>query len=134
MYGNLISIFRKAVYNRLTKESIPVSFKRIDGRWYCDIDGWPDEFFANTLMVGDAHRLLTDFSQGADYISMRVKTSSKPIEGGILLSKVSDGENEVIHGATYESGNYPAVWLCPVTQFVLGGFPTYINFEVESLS
>ena len=134
MYTNLISIFSKAVYNRLTKESIPVSFKRISGSWYCDIEGWPDELFARTLMVGDAHRLLTDLAGDSDYITMSVKISSKPIEGGTLLKKVSDGANEVVKGATYESERYSVVWLCPVTQFVLGGFPQYISFEVEHLA
>lgn len=65
---------------------------------------------------------------------MSVKISSKPIEGGTLLKKVSDRANEVVKGATYESERSSAVWLCPVTQFVLGGFPQYISFEVEHLA
>jgi hypothetical protein len=63
-----------------------------------------------------------------------VKISSKPIEEGTLLKKVSDGANEVVKGATYESERSSVVWLCPVTQFVLGGSSKYISIEVEHLA
>ena len=39
-----------------------VSFKKVDGKWYCDIKGWPKALFAQTLMVGNASKLIEELS------------------------------------------------------------------------
>ena len=131
-YLKFIELYCKANLERLSHKAINVSFKRIDGSWYCDIPGWPEEYFPNTLMVTDADTLLNRLSPDSDYITLRVnayKNAPAPSEK-YLLTKVSDGRNEVTGGAVYAMGDLDHIWLCPVTQFVLGGFPKYIEFSV----
>lgn len=91
-----IELFCKANLNRMSKESIPVSFKLIDGVWYCDILGWPEEYFSNTMMVTDAHTLLCQLSPEADYITLNVKIRNQAPEGATsLLEKI---EYIALHG------------------------------------
>lgn len=131
-YLKFIELYCKANYKRLKKNSFDVSFKRINGAWYCDIPGWPEEYFPNTMMVTDAHTLLCRLSPDKDYLTLKVKTYSEAPEGGdTVLEKIAtNGSNEVTGGAIYKMGDLNHIWLCPVTQFVLGGFPKYIEFEV----
>lgn len=133
-YLKFIELFCKANLERLTKESINVSFKRINNTWYCDIPGWPEEYFANTMMVTDAHTLLCRLSPDANYITLKVKCHSTASENATnVLEKIAtNGSNEVTGGAIYKMGDLDHIWLCPVTQFVLGGFPKFIEFEVAT--
>jgi hypothetical protein len=133
-YLKFIELFCKANLERLTKESINVSFKRINNTWYCDIPGWPEEYFANTMMVTDAHTLLCRLSPDANYITLKVKCHSTASENATnVLEKIAtNGNNEVTGGAIYKMGDLDHIWLCPVTQFVLGGFPKFIEFEVAT--
>ena len=133
-YLKFIELFCKANYERLSNKAIDVSFKRINGVWYCDIPGWPEEYFSNTMMVTDAHTLLCQLSPNADYLTLKVKCHSKaPEDATNLLEKIAtNGSNEVTGGAIYKMGDLDHIWLCPVTQFVLGGFPKYIEFEVAT--
>lgn len=131
-YLKFIELFCKANLERLTKKSINVSFKRINNTWYCDIPGWPEEYFANTMMVTDAHTLLCRLSPDANYITLKVKCHSTASENATnVMEKIAtNGNNEVTGGAIYKMGDLDHIWLCPVTQFVLGGFPKFIEFEV----
>jgi hypothetical protein len=133
-YLKFIELFCKANLERLTKESINVSFKRINNTWYCDIPGWPEEYFANTMMVTDAHTLLCRLSPDTNYITLKVKCHSTASENATnVLEKIAtNGNNEVTGGAIYKMGDLDHIWLCPVTQFVLGGFPKFIEFEVAT--
>ena len=131
-YLKFIELFCKANLERLNKKTIDVSFKRINGIWYCDIPGWPEEYFSNTMMVTDAHPLLCRLSPNADYLTLKVKCHNSAPEGATnVLEKIAtNGRNEITGGAIYKMGDLNNIWLCPVTQFVLGGFPKYIEFEV----
>ena len=131
-YLKFIELFCKANLHRFSKGSISVSFKRIGGVWYCDIPGWPDEYFSNTMMVTDAHTLLCRLSPNENYITLNVKVHKQaPANATNLLEKIAvNGSNEVTGGAIYKMGDLDHIWLCPVTQFVLGGFPKYIEFSV----
>lgn len=131
-YLKFIELFCKANLDRLSKEAISVSFKRINGVWYCDIPDWPEEYFSNTMMVTDAHTLLCRLSPDSDYLTLEVKVYKQAPENATnLLEKIAvNGSNEVTGGAIYKMGDLDHIWLCPVTQFVLGGFPKYIEFSV----
>ena len=131
-YLKFMQLFCRANYHRMTKNTLDVSFKRINGTWYCDIPGWPEEYFANTIMVTDAHTLLCRLSPDSDYLTLKVKIHDQaPKNATNLLEKIAtNGSNEITGGTIYKMGDLDHIWLCPVTQFVLGGFPKYIEFSV----
>ena len=86
------------------------------------------------MMVTDAHTLLCRLSPDANYITLKVKCHSTASENATnVLEKIAtNGSNEVTGGAIYKMGDLDHIWLCPVTQFVLGGFPKFIEFEVAT--
>lgn len=111
-----------------------VSFKKIDGKWYCDIKKWPKTLFAQTLMVGNANKLIEEFSEGNNYIKFEVISSNEYIDDFIN----SDYIELVKSSSTLTGGAYywiePTIiseelWLCPVTLFVLKEYPNYIYFK-----
>lgn len=61
-------LFKVRVYTLFTK-SLKVSFKKVYGSWYCDIPGWPQVYFPNSLMVGDASSLISAMAGDRDYIT-----------------------------------------------------------------
>lgn len=131
-YLKLFWIFIKAQFCRVFLRRINVSFMKVSGSWYCDIKGWPERFFPNSLMVGDASRLIQLMSDGKDYVTFDVVPSRKEkIDDGMV--KLTLTSSSVTGGGYYETEvgdvNLPTVWLCPVTLFVLGRYPEYIYFR-----
>ena len=114
------------------RKTIKVSFSRHYHNWYCDIPGWPEEYFANTLMVGDASLLLKNCAWNySTKLNFEVKISDKDkdIPGYFRLKKK---HSSLTGGAYYYlSDKLPDVWLCPVTLFVLGKYPENIYFKVK---
>ena len=102
------------------------------GDWYCDIKGWPEKFFPNSLMVGDASMLIQLMSGGEDYVSFDVLPSKKEIEEEGLI-KLTLYKSSITGGGYYSTQvgemKLAHVWLCPVTLFVLGRYPQYIYFK-----
>ena len=131
-YLKLFWVFVRAQFCRIFLRRLNVSFKKVYGDWYCDIKGWPERFFPNSLMVGDASRLITLMSQGEDYVTFDVVPSKKEIleEGLVRLDLTS---SSVTGGGYYETEvkgvQLPRIWLCPVTLFVLGRYPKFIYFK-----
>lgn len=68
-YLKLFWVFVKAQFCRVFLRKLNVSFVKVDGDWYCDIKGWPERFFPNALMVGDAGRLIEINSDGREYVT-----------------------------------------------------------------
>ena len=131
-YLKLFWVFIRAQFCRIFLRRLNVSFKKVDGDWYCDIKGWPEKYFPNSLMVGDASRLITLMSGGKDYVTFDVVPSKKEIseEGLVRLDLTS---SSVTGGGYYEAEvggvQLPRIWLCPVTLFVLGRYPKFICFK-----
>jgi hypothetical protein len=121
-------LFKVRVYTLFTK-SLKVSFKRVNGSGYCDIPGWPQVYFPNSLMVGDASSLISFLASDDDYITFDVVFSNKykAHPGYVTLSQM---RSSLKGGAYYYGGErFSNVWLCPVTLFVLGQYPNFIYFK-----
>lgn len=131
-YLRLLWIFLKAQFCRIFFRRIKVSFKKVHGNWYCDIKGWPEKFFPNSLMVGDASRLIQKMSDGKEYVTFDVIPTKNEIDEPGLV-KLSLESSSIAGGGYYETivdgEEFPDVWLCPVTLFVLGRYPKYIYFR-----
>ena len=130
-YLKLIWILIKAQFCRIFLRKLNVSFIKVNGSWYCDIKGWPERFFPNALMVGDASRLIQMNSDGKEYVTFEVVPSRKKRMGNLIeLTRTS---SSTTGGGYYKTGFANAdlsnVWLCPVTLFVLGRYPEYIYFR-----
>lgn len=131
-YLKLIWIFIKAQFCRIFLRKLNVSFIKVDGNWYCDIKGWPERFFPNALMVGDASRLIQMNSGGKEYVTFKVIPSTKKRSGGDLieLTRISSSTTGGGYYKTdFRNASLSNVWLCPVTLFVLGRYPEYIYFR-----
>ena len=131
-YLKLFWIFIKAQFCRIFFRRLKVSFKKVYGDWYCDIKGWPEKFFPNSLMVGDASMLIQLMSGAEDYVSFDVLPSKKEIEEEGLI-KLTLYKSSITGGGYYSTQvgemKLAHVWLCPVTLFVLGRYPQYIYFK-----
>ena len=131
-YLRLFWIFLKAQFCRIFFRRLNVSFKKVHGNWYCDIKGWPEKFFPNSLMVDDASRLIQKMSDGKEYVTFDVIPSMKLVDEADLVS-LSLTSSSITCGGFYETivdgEEFPDVWLCPVTLFVLGRYPKYIYFR-----
>ena len=131
-YFKLFWIFIKAQFYRIFLRRLNVSFKKVYGDWYCDIKGWPEKFFPNSLMVADASRLIQYMSDGKDYVTFDVVPSKKELEEDGLI-RLSLYESSIAGGGYYSTQiddvKLNRVWLCPVTLFVLGRYPQYIYFR-----
>ena len=131
-YLKLFWIFIKAQFCRIFLRRLNVSFKKVHGDWYCDIKGWPKKYFPNSLMVGDASRLIQLKSNGKDYVTFDVLPSRKELEEDGLI-RLSLYESSIAGGGYYSTQvddvKLNRVWLCPVTLFVLGRYPQYIYFR-----
>ena len=122
-------IFIKVKVCMLFKRSIRVEFILHNNNWYCNIPGWPKEYFNNTLMVGDASDLLSMLYCCTDMCSDKLVVTvykDKPSEDVFELKKVT---SSTTGGGIYTCLDYDHVWLCPVTLFVLGKFPETIYFK-----
>ena len=131
-YLKLFWIFIKAQFSRIFLRRLNVSFKKVYGDWYCDIKGWPEKFFPNSLMVADASRLIQLMSDGDEYVTFDVVPSRKQIKEEGLI-KLSLYKSSLTGGGYYSTQvgdvKLTQVWLCPVTLFVLGRYPQHIYFK-----
>ena len=131
-YLRLFWIFLKAQFCRIFFRRLNVSFKKVHGNWYCDIKGWPEKFFPNSLMVGDASKLIQKMSDGKEYVTFDVIPTKNEIDEPGLV-KLSLESSSIAGGGYYETivdeEEFSVVWLCPVTLFVLGRYPKYIYFR-----
>jgi len=109
-----------------------LTFEKQNNRWYIVLPHWPGTH-DNLQMVGGADKLLEYYSQGKDHVSLDVSTKSEDNETCDLslfsFDNVDDGD-----GMTYIlPSNHPSgldsIWLCPVTCFVFGQFPQFINLS-----
>lgn len=131
-------IFCKVWIARIFSLKFKVSFTNIKGSWYCDIPGWPKEYFPNTLMVSQADLLLDKLSKGKSnrvFLDVYISCHKKDLKDYMVLTK----KYSSIHGGAYftlSNSNLPEhlftnIWLCPVTLFVLGSYPEYIYFKIR---
>ena len=131
-YLRLFWIFLKAQFCRIFFRRLNVSFKKVHGEWYCDIKGWPEKFFPNSLMVGDASKLIQKMSDGKEYVTFDVIPTKNEIDEPGLVKLMLESSS-IAGGGYYETivdgEEFSVVWLCPVTLFVLGRYPKYIYFR-----
>ena len=134
-YLRLFWIFLKAQFCRIFFRRLNVSFKKVHGNWYCDIKGWPEKFFPNSLMVGDASKLIQKMSDGKEYVTFDVIPTKIEIDEPGLVKLLLESSS-IAGGGYYETivdgEEFSLVWLCPVTLFVLGRYPKYIYFRRRS--
>lgn len=126
----LLFIFLRAKLSLLFTKRVNVTFKFINGAWYCHIPGWPKSMFQRTLMVGQASQLIDGKyrESGADnnQITFTVYIGKKEKEGWNRLTK---SYSSTVEGGFYKGCGFTNVWLCPVTLFVLGKYPNQIQFK-----
>ena len=105
------------------------SFYKEDQKWYIDFPAYIEHggAKADLQMVAGADKMLDKLSNGKE---VTLNFSSEPIEGADIKLKKLFGDP---WGATYRS-NKPKmvklVWLCNVTQVVMGNHPEEIYLRV----
>jgi hypothetical protein len=101
--------------------------KEDTGSWFIDLPDWTGSK-AELAMVAGADTLLDTLSNGESLLSILV--SKKPRPGFSMLKKLFN--TPFVGGATYiNNGDITKpLWLCRVTEFVLGGMPKRIYYKL----
>ena len=110
-------------------------YKESDSRWYVDLPEW-EGAKADLEMVAGADSFLEIMSEGDSQVDVILATSSFSGADVLILTKLGRVESwELGTGAWYKLGAYRGIefdlemWLCDVTKFVFGDFPTTIYFS-----
>ena len=116
--------------------------KHDDGIWYIDLPEYLEQGLgtqANLMMVAGADTFLDKLSNNGNEVTVRIET--EPYDGmEYALSRLGFGLDKALldsvnhppveYGAHYRANDGHVLWLCPVTEYVFGGYyPTdiYIN-------
>jgi hypothetical protein len=126
-----------------------LSFVKEDGIWYADLPEFLTNGLgtrANLMMVDGADTFLDHLSQNQNRITLLI--SSQPFRGHqVRMEKIQTGLNQelldlighapVDYGAYYNvtrlNGKHYShrLWLCPVTEYVFGGYPDFIYASIS---
>ena len=107
-------------------------YKESDNRWYIDLPDWQgvkDEL----EMVAGADTMLEYMAEGRQEVSLIL--SEQEFENSDKLEFLRLA-TEIDNGAFYKLDNYRGIyiglemWLCDVTKFVFGDFPTTIFISI----
>lgn len=107
-------------------------YKEIGERWYVDLPEWEGDK-EDLQMVAGADLFLEILSQGEGEVDVILTATDFPGANRLLLKKMGEIESwELGEGAWYKLEDYfdldLTMWLCPVTEFVFGEYPTTIYF------
>lgn len=102
--------------------------KEIDGRWYVDLPEWTG-LKSDLEMVLGSDNMLEYMAEGNSEVYLYA--SENEFEGADELKMIRLA-TELGNGAFYKLDNYKGIeiglemWLCDVTKFVFGDFPSSI--------
>jgi hypothetical protein len=103
-------------------------YKEANGDWFVELPEWKGSK-AELQMVSGADTMLEYMAEGGDLVWARL--SEEPFVGGDEIKFVRTAD-EIGNGAHYKLDTYKGIeinlnlWLCDVTTFVFGSFPTSI--------
>ena len=101
-------------------------FYKEKDQWYADIPQYPGPV-EDLQMVFGADTLLDILSSGKDEITLRISLEDKL---GDTLHRTEIMDNIEGGGALYKHIHVDQLWLCPVMEFVFGGYPETIYFDI----
>lgn len=109
-------------------------YKDEENKWYIDLPDFIEQggFVEELEMVAGADIMLDILSNFSDKITLQI--SLEPFEDAAQLIK--SVEQSCISGANYDvilkqfKSPLP-IWLCDVTKYVFGDFPTIIYFKTK---
>jgi hypothetical protein len=109
------------------KGRFTMRFYKDMGGWFADVPGWPGPKAA-LAMVWGADTFLAHLAKGNNEVTIEVSDQEEPHWG--KLTWVHDHfHGDGAHYATTMNGGRHILWLCAVTQFVMGGMPKEIWFQ-----
>lgn len=109
------------------KGTFTMRFYKEASGWYADVPNWPGPKAA-LAMVWGADTFLDYLSNGVGEVAVSV--SDKELDNYSKLQWVHD--NHYGDGAHYKTdinGRDHILWLCAVTEFVMGGMPKHIWYS-----
>jgi hypothetical protein len=102
-------------------------FYKEQGGWFADVPNWPGPKAA-LAMVWGADTFLDYLSNGVGEVTVSV--SDKELDNYAKLQWVYDNQNgDGAHYQTTMNGRHHVLWLCAVTEFVMGKMPREIWFS-----
>lgn len=129
-YGVTKSVLARAagkVLGPKNKSTFTMRFYKEEGGWFADVPNWPGPKAA-LAMVWGADTFLDYLSKGVGEVTVSV--SDKELDNYAKLQWVYD--NIYGDGAHYKTtihGRDHILWLCAVTEFVMGKMPREIWFS-----
>jgi hypothetical protein len=128
-YGVSKSWFSRKAGKLLGRQSgsFTMRFYKEQGGWFADVPNWPGPKAA-LAMVWGADTFLDYLSHGQGEVTLTV--SDQEIQGWSKLDWVCDHQNgDGAHYVTSKAGRRHVLWLCAVTEFVMGKMPREIWFS-----
>jgi hypothetical protein len=128
-YGRLktaVSRLGNKIFGSSTTKDI--DFNKEYGVWYADVKNWPGPK-GMLAMVAGADTWLDHLSKNTDHVRLRISVDSEPDEMSLLYAE----DHPACDGAFYVTllDDKPhTLWLCGVTEFVLGHMPKHIGIKV----
>lgn len=98
--------------------------KDIESRWYVDLPDW-DGPEKDLEMVLGADTMLDILSQGESFVNISISTSDFRGRRHTLFQKEEEGGGFWYRLETEFGTEFP-VWLCYVTKYVFGEFPSVL--------
>ena len=129
-YGIAKSVFARTARKMLGPKNngtFTIRFHKDQGGWFADVPNWPGPKAA-LAMVWGADTFLDYLSNGKGEVMVSV--SNKELDNYGKLQWVYD--NQIGDGAHYQTtmnGRDHVLWLCAVTEFVMGRMPKEIWFQ-----
>ena len=128
-YGVSKSWFSRKAGKLLGRQngSFTMRFYKEQGGWFADVPNWPGPKAA-LAMVWGADTFLDYLSHGQGEVTLTV--SDQEIQGWSKLDWVCDHQyGDGAHYVTSKAGSRHVLWLCAVTEFVMGKMPREIWFS-----
>lgn len=99
--------------------------KLSSNRWYAEVDDWPGDF-EDLQMIFGADTLLDKLSDGKDYVKLAIYADEIPNKFTVMLNKYNEDKEGAYYMQRYYGDIPESVFICNVTEFVLGYFPDTI--------
>lgn len=102
-----------------------IDFVKLTNKWFADIVNYPGNVMDLEMVCG-ADELLEEISQGKRQVTLNVMPDHFGKEDKYIY-RLHEIDNE---GATYFNSEGRSIWLCNVTIFAFGDFPSILSFEL----
>lgn len=107
-----------------------LTFVKLTGRWFADIEPWEYDRILDLQMVDGADKLLDQLTIDGRTVTIEVLTHNEDPE--VTLAKYEEDESGAYYHIVSEIYKIatPDLWLCNVCKELFGRHPQFIDFKI----